>query len=190
VNDRYCVRQTGQALADFRYEPFARDEIGRLDELRLLALEQRLEADIALGRHAQAVPELEALVCEHPLRERFRALLMVGLYRSGRQADALAAYQVARAALVDELGLDPSEELRLLEAAILRHDPSLDLPAVPPAGHEREPRPAAALRAGRAGSPRPPQWESCSSPRSPRLRCCSRAARPGPPSLRRSRPTR
>src|SRR5262249_52105516 len=98
----------GQALADFRYEAFARDEISRLEELRLLALEQRLEADLALGRHAQAVPELEALVREHPLRERFRRLLMLALYRSGRQSDALAAYQDARTALVEELGLDPS----------------------------------------------------------------------------------
>ena len=125
----------GPALADFRYEAFARDEIGRLEELRLVALEQRLEADLALGRHAEVVPELEALVREHPLRESLRGLLMLALYRSGRQADALAAYQDARAALVDELGLDPGESLQQLEQAILLHDPSLELPvaAAPPA---------------------------------------------------------
>jgi DNA-binding SARP family transcriptional activator len=131
----------GPALADFRYESFARDEGGRLEELRLVALEQRLEADLALGRHAEAVPELEGLVREHPLRESLRGLLMLALYRSGRQADALAAYQAAREALVEELGLDPSESLQRLETAILRHDPTLDLdlpspeprtPPVPP----------------------------------------------------------
>jgi YVTN family beta-propeller protein len=120
----------GPALADFRYETFARDEIGRLEGLRLIALEQRLEVDLALGRHAEAVPELEALVREYPLRESLRGLLMLALYRAGRQADALAAYQDARATLVEELGLDPSEALQRLEQAILRHDPSLDV-AVP-----------------------------------------------------------
>ncbi len=118
----------GPALADFRYESFARDETGRLEELRFVALEQRLEADLALGRHAEVVPELEALVREHPLRESLRGLLMVALYRSGRQADALAAYQRARTTLVEELGLDPGESLQRLEQAILRHDPSLELP--------------------------------------------------------------
>jgi DNA-binding SARP family transcriptional activator len=102
----------GQALADFRYESFARDEIRRLDELRLLALEQRLEADLALGRHAQAVPELEALVREHPLRERLRWLLMLALYRSGRQADALAAYQEARTSRSRATTSRRSEQLR------------------------------------------------------------------------------
>jgi predicted ATPase len=123
----------GPPLAEFRYEAFARDEIARLEELRLVALEQRLEADLALGRHAETVPELEALVREHPLRENLRRLLMLALYRSGRQADALSAYQDARAALVDELGLDPSESLHELETAILRHDPALDLASQPPA---------------------------------------------------------
>jgi DNA-binding SARP family transcriptional activator/class 3 adenylate cyclase len=131
----------GPALADFRYEAFARDETGRLEELRFVALEQRLEADLALGRHAEAVPELEALVREHPLRESLRGLLMLALYRSGRQADALAAYQDARTALVDELGLDPGQALQRLEGAILRQDPSLDLAAVspPPPSPPREP---------------------------------------------------
>ncbi len=119
----------GPALAEFQYESFARNEIGRLEELRLVALEQRLEADLALGRHAEVVPELEALVREHPLRESLRGLLILALYRAGRQADALAAYQDARATLVDELGLDPGQALQQLEKAILLQDPSLDLAA-------------------------------------------------------------
>jgi DNA-binding SARP family transcriptional activator len=118
----------GPPLADFRYEAFARDEIGRLEELRLVALEHRLEADLAAGRHAQAAPELETLVREHPLRERLRGLLMLALYRSGRQADALAAYHDGRAVLLDELGLDPDQSLQRLEKAILRQDPALDVP--------------------------------------------------------------
>jgi predicted ATPase/DNA-binding SARP family transcriptional activator len=124
----------GPALAEFRYEEFARDEIGRLEELRLVALEQRLEADLALGADAEVVPELEALVREQPLRENLRRLLMLALYRSGRQADALAAYRDARAVLADELGLNPSESLQELETAILRHDPAL---LAPPATRRR-----------------------------------------------------
>ena len=107
-----CLREAlalwrGPALADCEHESFARDEIARLEELRLVALALRLEADLALGRHAEVVPELEALVREHPLRERLRELLILALYRAGRQADALAAYHDARATLVDELGLEP-----------------------------------------------------------------------------------
>ena len=104
----------GEPLADFRYEPFAQAEIARLEELRLGAVELRLEALVALGRHAEAVPELEALARAHPLRENLRRLLMLALYRSGRQADALAAYQDARVALVEELGLEPSDALQRL----------------------------------------------------------------------------
>jgi predicted ATPase/DNA-binding SARP family transcriptional activator len=122
----------GPALADVQYESFARDEIGRLEELRLVALGLRVEADLGLGLAAEVVPELEALVREHPLREGLRELLILALYRAGRQADALAAYQDARAALVDELGLDPGEALQGLEKAILLHDPSLDLSAAGP----------------------------------------------------------
>jgi predicted ATPase/DNA-binding SARP family transcriptional activator len=117
----------GAPLADFRYEAFAQNEIGRLEELRLVAIGLRVEADLALGLAAEVVPELEALVREHPLRERLRELLILALYRAGRQADALAAYQDARTALVDELGLDPGEGLQQLEKAILVHDPSLDV---------------------------------------------------------------
>jgi DNA-binding SARP family transcriptional activator len=121
----------GPALADFAYEPFAQTEIARLDELRTVVLEERIDADLALGRHAELVPELEALVQAQPLRERPRGQLMLALYRSGRQADALAAYRDARRTLVDELGIDPGPELRELEAAILRQDESLLLGEAP-----------------------------------------------------------
>ena len=117
----------GAALADLAWEPFAQAEIVRLEELRLAVLEDRIDADLALGRHGQLIAELEQLVAEHPLRERLRAQLMLALYRSGRQADALALYQRARRTLVDELGLEPSESLKQLERAILAHDPSLSL---------------------------------------------------------------
>jgi predicted ATPase/DNA-binding SARP family transcriptional activator len=119
----------GPVFADLAYEPFVQRRADRLEELRLVALERRIEGDLALGRHAALVPELEAVVAEHPLRERFRAQLMLALYRSNRQADALGAYRDARAALVDELGIDPGPELRELEQAMLRQDPALDLPA-------------------------------------------------------------
>ena len=125
----------GPALADFTYEPFAQAEIARFEELREAALEDRIEADLVLGRHAEALSELEALVEAQPLRERPRAQLMLALYRSGRQADALAAYRDARETLVEELGIDPGPELKALEAAILRQDESLlplEAPAAPP----------------------------------------------------------
>jgi class 3 adenylate cyclase len=115
----------GPALADFAYEQFAQAEIGRLDELRLTALEERIDADLELGRHGELVGELEALVTEHPLRERLRGQLMLALYRAGRQADALAAYRDGRRLLREELGLDPGEELRKLERAILKQDAAL-----------------------------------------------------------------
>jgi YVTN family beta-propeller protein len=114
-------------LADLSAEPFAAKTVARLEEQRLEALEQRIDADLALGRHASLVPELEALVAEQPYRERPRAQLMLALYRSGRQADALRAYQTARRTLGDELGLEPGPELRELEAAILRHDARLSV---------------------------------------------------------------
>ena len=122
----------GPPLAEFSDAVFAQGESRRLEERRLGAVEQRIAADLDLGRHADVVSEVEALVLQHPLRENLRALQMLALYRAGRQADALAAYQEARAALVGELGLDPSESLVRLEQAILRHDRSLDLsePAV------------------------------------------------------------
>jgi DNA-binding SARP family transcriptional activator len=128
----------GPALVDFAYEPFAQAPILRLDELRLTALEDRIEADLALGRHAELVAELEALVAEHPLRERIRGQIMLALYRSGRQAEALEVYREARRALVDELGIEPSQALQDLEQAILRQDPALDPPAPPPTAPSAE----------------------------------------------------
>jgi YVTN family beta-propeller protein len=118
----------GPPLSDFASEPFAQGEIARLEELRLSALEERIEADLMLGRHAELVPELEALIREHPLRERLRAQLMLALYRSGRQAEALDAYQQARRTLAEELGLEPGRKLQELEGAILRQDAKLDPP--------------------------------------------------------------
>jgi DNA-binding SARP family transcriptional activator len=115
----------GQPLADFRYEPFAQAAIARLEELRLAALEQRAEAELALGRHADVVAELDGLVRLHPLRERLRGQLMRALYRSGRQAEALDIYHAGRRVLVDELGLEPGERLKQLQRAILARDPSL-----------------------------------------------------------------
>jgi DNA-binding SARP family transcriptional activator len=118
------------ALAEFAQQRFAQTEIARLEELRLACLEERLDADLAEGRQAELVGELEALVREYPLRERLRELLLVALYRSGRQAEALAAYQDGRAALVDELGIEPGKTLRELHQAILRQDPALELTSV------------------------------------------------------------
>jgi DNA-binding SARP family transcriptional activator len=120
----------GPALADFLYEPFAQGEIARLEDLRLACLEERIEAELQLGSHAELTGELEALVGEHPLRERLWGQLMLALYRSGRQAEALAAYQLARQTLVEELGIEPSRLLQGLEKAILNQEPELDLPAV------------------------------------------------------------
>ena len=118
----------GEPLSDFRYEPFAQGEIARLEELRLEALEERIDADLAVGRHAQLVGGLEPLVAQNPLRERLTGQLMVALYRSGRQTEALEAFRQARGRLVEELGLEPGPELRELEAAILRHDAALIAP--------------------------------------------------------------
>lgn len=116
----------GPPLADLAYESFAQISIQRLEEIRLAALEQRIEAELALGSHAALVGELETLVAEHPLRERFRGQLMLALYRSGRQPEALEVYRTARAALVDEFGIQPTAALLQLERAMLRQDPSLE----------------------------------------------------------------
>jgi predicted ATPase/DNA-binding SARP family transcriptional activator len=139
----------GPPLADFRYESWAQAEAGRLDELRSAVTELRIEARLALGQHAELVGELEALVAEQPLRERLRGQLMLALYRSGRQAEALAAYQAARDALVEELGIEPGPELRDLQRAILEQEPtlaptapavrvSIPVPPTPLVGRQRE----------------------------------------------------
>ena len=107
----------GPALDDFTYEPFAQAPIADLEDLRLTALEERIQADLALGRHAEVVPEVEGLTAEHPLRERLRGQLMLALYRSGRQAEALNVYRDARHALVDELGVEPTPALQRVEQA-------------------------------------------------------------------------
>jgi YVTN family beta-propeller protein len=112
-------------LTELLAEPFATAAVAQLEQLRLGAVEERIDADLALGRHAALVTELDALVTEHPYRERLRVQLMLALYRSGRQAEALHAYQAGRRALSDDLGLQPSQELRELEAAILRQDEAL-----------------------------------------------------------------
>ena len=112
----------GPPLADFSYAQFAQAAIVRLEELRLAAIELRIEAQLALGEHAQLAGELQALVLEHPLRERLCGQLMLALYRDGRQADALEAYRAARRRLVDEIGLEPGPELHDLERRILAQD--------------------------------------------------------------------
>ena len=121
----------GPPLADLAYESFAQAAIGRLEEERLGALEDRIDADLALGRHGALVGELEALVAEHPLHERLQAQLMLVLYQSGRQADALECYQRARRRLIDEFGIEPGPALKELERAILAHDPELEAPDRP-----------------------------------------------------------
>jgi DNA-binding SARP family transcriptional activator len=115
----------GPPLADLADEPFAQQEILRLEELRLTALEQRLEAELTLGHHARLIGELDELVRRHPFRERLRGALMRALYGAGRQAEALNVYRETRQALVDQLGIEPSPALQELERAILRHDPTL-----------------------------------------------------------------
>ena len=118
----------GPMLADLRYEQFAQAEIARLEDLRAGALEDRINADLQLGRHQLLVGELEQLVAEHPYRERLAAALMIALYRSGRQADALDVYRRTRRLLVEELGIEPGRELKELERSILAQDDALELP--------------------------------------------------------------
>jgi DNA-binding SARP family transcriptional activator len=158
----------GPALAEFG-EPFATLEAARLEEARLACLEDRIEADLALGGHALLVGELEALIARHPLRERPRGQLMLALYRSGRQAEALAGYRRLRELLAGELGLEPSPPLRALEHRVLQQDPALDLYAAAgvsgkavavsssESSHSRRaasPSLAAVLRPTRRGCPR------------------------------------
>jgi DNA-binding SARP family transcriptional activator len=139
----------GPALADFAGEPFTAAAATRLHELRLGAVEDRIEAELGVGEHPGLVAELEALAAEHPLRERLHALRMRALYAAGRQAEALAAYQRARQVLAERAGLDPSPELRKLEEAILAQDPSLRPPtAVAPLRGAPPPPPTAMARRG------------------------------------------
>jgi DNA-binding SARP family transcriptional activator/pimeloyl-ACP methyl ester carboxylesterase len=151
----------GPPLADLAFEDFLRADIARLEELRLAALEDRIDADLALGRHAELPAELESLVGRHPLRERLRAQLMLALYRSGRQAEALDVYRDARRALTEELGIEPGRELEELQRAILRHDPALDRrgdgeqATARFAGRGREPANGQAEAAGVGGTPEP-----------------------------------
>jgi DNA-binding SARP family transcriptional activator/tetratricopeptide (TPR) repeat protein len=136
----------GPPLADFAYEPFAQTTIGRLEELRLTTLEKWIEAELAAGREREMVGELRTLVAEHPLREGFRAQMMLALYRAGRQAEALEVYQQTRSLLVGELGVEPAPELQQLHRAILTHGQSLDRPLLPR---------SARLTANAAPPPRP-----------------------------------
>lgn len=135
----------GSPLSDFSYERFAQGEIARLEELHLEALEDRFEAELALGRQDEVVADLEALVSKHPLRERLRGQLMLALYRAGRQAEALEAYRAARRTMLAELGIEPSRALRELEQSILAQDPGLE-------ASQQQTR-AAAQRPGRAAAP-------------------------------------
>ena len=140
----------GAPLADFTFDAFAAADIARLQELRLEALEIRIDADLALGRHAALVAELEALTTEHPLRERLRAARMLALYRCGREPEALELYRETRRLLVDELGMEPSPALRELHDAILRQDPALE-----PAGRAAT---TAHRRQRVVGGDEPPSW--------------------------------
>jgi YVTN family beta-propeller protein len=130
----------GTPLAELDGAPFGAATRAQLEEQRLGALEDRIDADLALGRHAELIHELDAIVAEHPYRERFRAQQMLALYRSGRQADALAAYRSAREAFVEGLGIEPGAELKALERQVLDQDPGLAAPAPPPTAVEAEHR--------------------------------------------------
>jgi DNA-binding SARP family transcriptional activator len=147
VLERALSLWRGAPLAELAYEPFARREIDRLDELRIAAQELLIDAKLALGRHAEVVGQLEGLIAQHPYRERLRVQLMLALYRSDRQADALQAYQQARSTLVEELGIEPGQRLRELEQAILAQDPELQL-VEQPVAPEAE---AVSARSGFAG---------------------------------------
>ena len=139
----------GPPLGDFPYEGFAQNEAARLEELRLTAVEERIEAELELGGGAELVGELEAIVREHPLRERPRGQLMLALYRSGRQAEALQAYQDARRMLVEELGIEPTPALQQLHASILRQESALQPQIVPGAGEDQLGEVVRALLSGR-----------------------------------------
>ena len=146
----------GRPLADLEFEPFARFEVQRLEGCRLAAVEDRIEAELALGRHGALCPELERLVAEHPLRERLRGQLMLALYRSGRQAEALETYRAGRSLLAEELAVEPGPQLKQLQLAILGHDTALQLP------------PLSALH-GPVGTPAAPAEEAAAGELNPAL---------------------
>jgi DNA-binding SARP family transcriptional activator len=154
----------GPTLAGLTLESAGRNEVSQLDELRLTVLMDRIDCDLALGHHEHVLGELQVLVGEHPLRERLRAQQMLALYRADRQADALDAYQQARHALIDELGIEPSESLQRLQQAVLRHDPALETPAGTASTDGAPPAPAPADEAAPAALP------ARSPPRRPALR--------------------
>ncbi len=139
----------GAPLADFAFDSFAQPAIARYEQLRLNVIEERIGAELELGRHADAIGELEALLAEHPLREGFRSQLMLALYRSGRQADALEVYQDGRRNLLEQLGIDPSPTLQRLHGAILRQERSLETVVVESSVEESVQDIAAAMAAGR-----------------------------------------
>jgi DNA-binding SARP family transcriptional activator/streptogramin lyase len=157
----------GPTLAGLLLESHGRDEVAQLDELRLTALMDRIDCDLALGRHEDVLGELHVLVGEHPLRERLRAQQMLALYRADRQAEALAVYQQARDVLVEELGIEPSEALQRLQQAILRHDSSLETPsgtaavngALPGTAAPRHPPTAEPEEASSRPRRRPRRWK-------------------------------
>jgi DNA-binding SARP family transcriptional activator/class 3 adenylate cyclase/tetratricopeptide (TPR) repeat protein len=154
----------GPALADFSYDAFAQAEIDRLESLRMSAVDDRIRAELDLGRHAALVPELEALVARHPLREDLRGHLVLALYRSGRQAEALSAYADARRVLDEELGIDPSPALRALETGILRQDPALSPPEVALASPtSAAASPARAMSCPGCGALLPPGRDLCAA---------------------------
>ena len=148
----------GRPLADLEFESFARFEVQRLEALRMPVVEDRIDAELALGQHAALCAELEQLVAEHPLRERLRGQLMVALYRSGRQADALEAYTAGRSLLVDELAVEPGPQLKQLQMAVLEQDPALDLPQ--PGKDEQTPVPASLVSASPTPGPASPGKEA------------------------------
>ena len=139
----------GPPLADVEFEAFAQPEIAHLEEERLAALEERIDADLEAGRHREVVGEVEGLVERHPVRERLRAHLMLALYRSGRQAEALNVYQDARRTLVDQLGIEPGRDLQELQAAILRQEAGLRAPGTAPPAEDHFEEVLRVLRSGR-----------------------------------------
>jgi DNA-binding SARP family transcriptional activator/class 3 adenylate cyclase/tetratricopeptide (TPR) repeat protein len=153
----------GEPLSEFTARRFAQADIARLEDARLACLEERIDQNLRAGRHAELTGELEGLAQEHPLRERLRALWMLALYRSGRQAEALAVYQDARSALVEELGIEPGKELRDLHQAVLNQDPELDLPmgAAVPSAPGRGDEAFGRKVCGRCGESNPPEARLC-----------------------------